>query len=142
MRRSNRLREHGARRPFAEKRPQTWRPLLEILEGRLAPAVLRVNSLLDNTISGNGLVTLREAIIAANNDTTTDLGETGSGADTIRLDSSIPVPAVTALTQTSALPAISQGLTIEDRSDTDTNPDWEVRRDETSPNYRIYTIQS
>src|SRR5213593_1455924 len=59
------------------------RPRLEPLEDRTAPAVLTVNSLLDNTTAGNGLVTLREAIPAANNDTTTDLGQTGSGADTI-----------------------------------------------------------
>ena len=46
-----------------------------------------VNSALDNNTFGDGLVTLREAIIAANANTTTDLGQTGSGADTIQFDS-------------------------------------------------------
>src|SRR5689334_2286007 len=46
-------------------------------------ATLTVNSLADDTIAGNGLVTLREAVAAANSDGTTDLGQTGSGADII-----------------------------------------------------------
>lgn len=65
------------------------RPQLEALEDRTAPAVLTVNSLADNVTAGDGLVTLREAIIAANTDATTDLGQTGSGADTIQFDSSL-----------------------------------------------------
>jgi hypothetical protein len=63
------------RRPF--------RPRVEGLEDRSTPAVLTVNSGGDLGIPGDGLVTLREAITAANTDTTTDLGQTGSGADTI-----------------------------------------------------------
>ena len=54
-------------------------PLFEELEDRRVLAVLTVNSLADNTTGGDGLVTLREAIIASNTDTITDLGETGSG---------------------------------------------------------------
>jgi cysteine-rich repeat protein len=46
-------------------------------------ATLTVNSAGDDTTPGNGLVTLREAIVAAEGDTATDLGETGSGADVI-----------------------------------------------------------
>src|ERR1700730_6432583 len=46
-------------------------------------ATLTVNSAADDTTPGNGLVTLREAIAAANTDGVTDLGQTGSGADTI-----------------------------------------------------------
>ncbi|PYQ48343.1 MAG: hypothetical protein DMF59_16275 [Acidobacteria bacterium] len=46
-------------------------------------ATLTVNSAADDTISGNGLVTLREAVAAANADSMTDLGQTGSGADSI-----------------------------------------------------------
>lgn len=49
------------------------------LEDRCVPATLLVNSLLDNVTAGDGLVTLREAITAANNDAGTDLGQTGSG---------------------------------------------------------------
>ncbi len=58
-------------------------PLLEALERRIAPATLLVNSLLDNTTPGDGLVTLREAILASNNHTMDDLGQTGTGNDII-----------------------------------------------------------
>src|SRR5215470_6107833 len=58
----------------------------ETLEHRVLLASLLVNSALDNATSGDGLVTLREAITAANSDTTTDLGQTGNGADTITFD--------------------------------------------------------
>ncbi len=59
------------------------RPLFEELEQRRVLAVLTVNTLTDVT-AADGLVTLREAIIASNTDTATDLGDTGSGADTIQ----------------------------------------------------------
>jgi hypothetical protein len=52
-------------------------------------ATLTVNSLADNSTSGDGLVTLREAVAAANADTATDLGQSGSGADTIVFDASL-----------------------------------------------------
>nr|MDJ0519800.1 DUF4347 domain-containing protein [Trichodesmium sp. MO_231.B1] len=54
-------------------------------------AEITVNSTDDSLIlnGGDGLVTLREAIANANNDTTTDLGETGSGADTIIFDPAV-----------------------------------------------------
>lgn len=66
----------------ATRRNKTPRPSsprsvikLEQLEDKLSPAILTVNSLLDNTTAGDGLVTLREAINAANNaGTVTDLG--------------------------------------------------------------------
>jgi cysteine-rich repeat protein len=46
-------------------------------------ATLTVNSAGDDTIAADGLVTLREAILAAEADAATDLGDVGSGADTI-----------------------------------------------------------
>lgn len=49
-------------------------------------ATLTVNSTGDDTTAADGLVTLREAIAAAEADGTTDLGETGSGADLIVFD--------------------------------------------------------
>ena len=66
-------------------------PLLhcEPLEERRLLAVLTVNSELDNLIPDDGLVTLREAIIAANSNTTTDLGQTATGSDQIVFDSSL-----------------------------------------------------
>lgn len=62
---------------------------VEQLEQRIMLSAILVNSLEDNTTAGDGQVTLREAIAAANNDTTTDLGDTGSGADTISFDPSL-----------------------------------------------------
>lgn len=52
---------------------------------RMHANTLVVDSAADNTIAGDAHVTLREAIIAANDDTTTDLGQTGAGIDTIIL---------------------------------------------------------
>jgi predicted outer membrane repeat protein len=89
------------------------------LEDRTTPANLYVNSLLDNTTAGNGLVTLREAIIAANTDTATDTGQTGSGADTIRFHEALGGGTInlggTRLEVRNALTIIgpSRGLTID-----------------------------
>jgi len=67
----------------------------ESLEDRRMLAVLIVNSAADNTITGDGLVTLREAIIAANNDTVTDLGLSGFGADTIVFNATLSGQTIT-----------------------------------------------
>lgn len=61
----------------------------EELEQRNLLAVLTVNSALDNTTGGDGLVTLREAVIAANTDAVTDLGHTGDDVDTIQFDAAL-----------------------------------------------------
>jgi hypothetical protein len=53
--------------------------------GAARAGTLVVNSSGDDVTPGDGLVTLREAIIAANGDATTDLGDIGSGADVIDL---------------------------------------------------------
>src|SRR5262245_14024617 len=66
-----------------------FRPRVEGLEDRSTPTVLTVNAGGDPGTPGDGLVTFREAITAANMDTTTDLGETGSGADTIVFTSGV-----------------------------------------------------
>ena len=73
-------------------------------------ASIRVNSNADNTTPNDNLVTLREAIIAANNNTTTDLGDTGSGADTIIFDASLDD---TTITLTGSQLNISSDLTID-----------------------------
>ncbi len=52
-------------------------------------ATITVNSADDNLTGGDGLVTLREAVAAANADGSTDLGDTGSGADTIVFDAAL-----------------------------------------------------
>src|ERR1019366_2293159 len=59
---------------------------VEILEDRLAPAVIVVTSPLDNTTAGDGFVTLREAINAANAQSAAGLGDVTAntiGANTI-----------------------------------------------------------
>ena len=77
------LRNFISRQP----QPQSRRSLnVERLETRQLLTVLLVNSPLDNVVSGDGQVTLREAIIAANTDSPTDLGNAGSGADKIKFD--------------------------------------------------------
>ena len=66
---------------------QKWRSAVEPLEVRRLLATLHVNSLADNTPGGDGFVSLREAIFAAQTNTTTDLGDTGTVAlDTIVFD--------------------------------------------------------
>ena len=52
-------------------------------------AELTVNDPGDSGKNGDGLVTLREALIAANTDGTTDLGQTGSGVDSIVFDATV-----------------------------------------------------
>ncbi|MEK6239087.1 MAG: CSLREA domain-containing protein, partial [Planctomycetales bacterium] len=70
--------------------PRSQRRLsIEPLEPRCLLTALTVNSLDDNTLAADGQVTLREAIIAANTDALTDLGQTGSGADQISFDSNL-----------------------------------------------------
>ena len=52
-------------------------------------ATITVNSAADDTTGGDALVTLREAVIAANGDGPTDLGDAGSGPDTIVFDAAL-----------------------------------------------------
>jgi CSLREA domain-containing protein len=70
-----------ANRPSGAERRS--RCVAEALERRALLAAIVVNSAADDATPGDGMVTLREAITAANDDTTTDTGQTGSGADTI-----------------------------------------------------------
>ena len=81
------LRQTFAPRPQARRaRPARARclPRVEPLEDRFSPAVLTVNSLLDNSPAGDGIVTLREAVNAGQGRGRTDLGATGTGDDVIR----------------------------------------------------------
>ncbi len=57
-------RRRGKRRSLVER--HTQRQASEALESRTLLTTLTVNSALDNLTGGDGLVTLREAIIAAN----------------------------------------------------------------------------
>ena len=84
------------------------------LEGRNLLASITVNSLADNTIVGDGFVTLREAIIAANQDGTTDLGEAGSGADRILFD--LGNSGTFTISPNSQLPFVTEALEIDGTS--------------------------
>jgi hypothetical protein len=102
--------------PFSQRsrrrQPRNLRQLrVEPLEDRRLLATLTVNSPLDNVIAADGLVTLREAILAANADATTDLGHTGDGADTILFDFGHDGPQTMLLTEGQL--AITDSLTID-----------------------------
>ena len=91
-----------------------------------------VNSDADNATPGDGLVTLREAITAANSDTATDTGQTGSGSDTITFALG---PGAHTINLTGALPELSTDMQIQ-------GPGADlltVRRD-TGGDYRIFTV--
>lgn len=92
------------------------RPVRKVLPAALCAALslgaarantLVVNSTGDDATPGDGLVTLREAIIAANGDATTDLGDSGNGADVIDLSGLRGSIALTAF-----LPPILTDVTI------------------------------
>src|SRR5437016_2816493 len=85
-RRSRRARSNRA---TSSQRIYRRKPLFELLEDRRMLTTLTVNSALDNVTPNDGFVTLREAIIAANTDTATDLGQTGSGTDHIKFAASL-----------------------------------------------------
>src|SRR4051794_10978794 len=83
------------------KNTRVWRgqPRFEVLEDRLAPAILTVNSLADTTNSGD-VLTLRDAILVENGNlsiTSLSSSEQGQitgtlhapGGDTIRFDSGL-----------------------------------------------------
>lgn len=69
--------------------------------------ILVVNSLADDTIPSDNLVTLREAILAAETDTMTDLGHIAIGADTIDVSG-----VQGTITLQSSLPAITTPISI------------------------------
>lgn len=86
----------GFRRVVRKKTARSYPPSSkrlrpELLEDRRMLAVITVDSLADNTIN-DGLITLREAIVAANNDAIADATEGtqgGSGDDEIVFDTSL-----------------------------------------------------
>jgi hypothetical protein len=72
----------GLRALTATSRPSRKRPRLEPLEDRSVPAVITVTTLADNLFA-DGRVSLREAIRAANTDSSVDGSAHGSGEDRI-----------------------------------------------------------
>src|SRR5947209_728189 len=87
-------------------------PQLEALERRVVPTTLLVNSLNDNTVAGDGRVTLREAILASNNHTTDDLGQVGTGSDSISFASTLTASTPGRITLTLGELVISKHLDI------------------------------
>jgi hypothetical protein len=90
----------GARRPIRKTFPR-YRPALERLEDRTVPTTFTVNSSLDLVNPIFGVFTLRDAILAANNN---------PGADTIDFDSSLAGATITL--NGTELPQITDSLTI------------------------------
>ena len=76
------------RHPLRGKSSGRWARTVETLECRTVPATITVTTLGDLAV-GNNLVSLREAIQAANSDTSVDGSTAGSGADTIVFDASL-----------------------------------------------------
>ena len=104
------------RSPRARHLNSTQIACAETLEDRTLLSTIRVNSLADNTTPGDGLVTLREAIIAANDNVATDLGDSGEdGADTIVFEGGHFADGNTpdVISLNTSLPAISEDLTIQ-----------------------------
>jgi hypothetical protein len=99
--------------------PRRQRPSVEILESRFAPATLQVNSLLDSTNPGSGLVTLRQAVIASETHKTTALGQTGTGNDTITFASALAGQTITLTQADSNLAFGPTGLVITDTIEID-----------------------
>ena len=65
------------------------------LEDRRMLAVITVDSLADNVLASDGNVTLREAVQAANTDTSVDGSVAGSGADTINFSAALSGQTIT-----------------------------------------------
>ena len=108
---------------------------VEALEGRTLLASIVVNSTADNATPGDGLVTLREAIVAANNDSTTDAGQTGSGADEITFNLGGGPHSINLMTE---LPALNSDLDIVGPGGA---ADLTVRRDVAATgSFRIFTV--
>ena len=83
---------------------------VELLEDRTVPATLTVTTLADAVVN-DGQVSLREALTAANNDSTVD-GATGSGADVIEFDASLFTPAGQQTITLGSTLTVSSELTI------------------------------
>jgi hypothetical protein len=115
----------GLRSPSQMGRHTSFRrrPHIELLEDRLAPAILWVTGTGDN-IAVDGVVTLREAITSANNNANVngDLVSFGAyGADTINF--AIPGAGPHTITLTGVLPDINDSLTIDGYTQGDGTPD-------------------
>lgn len=101
-------RRNSKLKPFLIQSPSP--AYTERLEPRTLPAVITVTSLGDN-LTADGQVTLREAIRAANNNSTVD-GVTGSGADTIQFAPSLTASGPVTILLTGGELEITSEITI------------------------------
>src|SRR5262249_54625091 len=108
----------GERALPLRRRPSSTKLRLEPLEGRIAPATLRVNTLFDTTPPGDGLVSLREAVLAhaaaaPSLPVATDLGDLADGIDTIVFDPTLPAGGPRTVTLTTGQLPLTGPLTID-----------------------------
>ncbi|MBN9118617.1 MAG: Ig-like domain repeat protein [Planctomycetes bacterium] len=138
------------RKPVQPPARRRTRLAVEALEDRLVPATITVTSLADVALGTSHTgVTLRDAIQAANTDTSVNGSTAGSGADTITFDPALFVtgPATISLTQ------FSQGLNSDEfgpsafRISSDVtiagptgNYGLTVQRDATAANFRLFYV--
>ncbi|MCU0705825.1 MAG: hypothetical protein MUF18_17800, partial [Fimbriiglobus sp.] len=132
---------------LARPTPSRRRPIrLEQLENREVPAVITVNSLADN-ITVDGLVTLREAIQAAETDTSVDGSTAGSGADIIRFDptlfgQTINLSLVGDTTFGPTALSISSDITIDGLTGYTSGSGVTIARDSGVSNLRLFLVTS
>src|SRR5262249_23597629 len=111
--------------PRRRRRPR--RPSIEALEQRSLLATITVTGIGD-TIANDGVVTLREAITAANTnaDPSGDTTAGDPGPDTITFN--IPGTGVHTINLTSALPTITDPITIDGYTQSGSAPNTLLRR--------------
>lgn len=103
------------------RRTSSLRAALEVLEQRIALATITVTGTGDTVDDSDGVVTLREAILAANNNAVVGDAPAGdAGLDTIEFDIDGAGPHTISLN--SVLPTITEPLTINGYSQTDAVP--------------------
>src|SRR5262245_31736785 len=97
------------RRRVQGRRPRPVRPAIEALEDRSVPAVITVTDVGD-TIAPDGVVTLREAITAANTNAPSGDAPAGDpGLDTIKFNIG---GVVQTIHLTNELPEVTEPITI------------------------------
>jgi CSLREA domain-containing protein len=129
----------SVRRPSEQRAPHACRPRLELLEDRLAPAIITVTTLAD-TSGVVGQVSLRDAIQASETHTSVDGSVAGTGNDTIVFAPALAGGTVdlTQVGDTSFGPsalAITDNITIAGSGQT-------ITRDSAAAPFRLFLVTS